>query len=167
MGVGRYDGAPGATAELIFTDAGEPGRSRDFAAIRIRNAAGQVVLDVAGTLDQGNYQALGNCGCREDRGECNQPCTASRALDINTFEHWGSKTPGQPRVFLGRNEVFPDPEGRLHILLFDTLGQRIRDLFDAALVYSCKGQTAPCCGEMLVRAYAPITGCSALPCRRN
>jgi hypothetical protein len=53
-GTGWYNG-PGATAEWIFTDAGEPG-TRDRATITIRDARNRVVLTVSGYLDRGNHQ---------------------------------------------------------------------------------------------------------------
>ncbi len=55
-GNGRYNGVSGATATWTFTDGGEPGR-RDRATIVIKNAAGQVVLSVSGTISNGNQQA--------------------------------------------------------------------------------------------------------------
>lgn len=58
-GTGRYNGVDGATVEFIFTDAGEPGRN-DRARILIRDAGGNVVLDVDGTLQFGNHQAHRN-----------------------------------------------------------------------------------------------------------
>ena len=59
-GTGRYDGAAGATIELRFTDAGEPGR-QDTATMTIRDAGGQVVLNVSNTLTFGNHQAHRGC----------------------------------------------------------------------------------------------------------
>jgi hypothetical protein len=58
MGTGRYNGESGATATWTFTDAGEPGRD-DFAQIVIRDAGGNIVLAVSGTLSGGNHQAHG------------------------------------------------------------------------------------------------------------
>ena len=55
-GEGRYNGEDGATIRFKFTDAGEPGR-RDFARIVIRDASGDVVLEVEGKLTFGNHQA--------------------------------------------------------------------------------------------------------------
>ena len=54
-GIGRYNGQP-ATAEWVFTDAGQPGRL-DTATIVIRDAAGDVVLDASGLISNGNQQA--------------------------------------------------------------------------------------------------------------
>ena len=55
-GTGRLNGEDGATAEWVFTDAGTAG-VEDHAAIIIRNASGEVVLDVSGTLTYGNHEA--------------------------------------------------------------------------------------------------------------
>ena len=55
-GTGRYNGVPGATAEWTFTDAGEPGVN-DVAKLLIKDAGGNTVLSVGGTLKQGNQQA--------------------------------------------------------------------------------------------------------------
>jgi hypothetical protein len=54
-GVGEYDGAPNATAQWTFTDAGEPGR-KDHMRITILAPGGGVVLNVDGNLDGGNHQ---------------------------------------------------------------------------------------------------------------
>jgi hypothetical protein len=55
-GTGDFDGAAGATANVTFTDAGEPG-SKDTAAIVIKDASGATVLSVSGNLAGGNQQA--------------------------------------------------------------------------------------------------------------
>jgi hypothetical protein len=55
-GSGRLNNEDGATAEWIFTDAGASG-VEDHAAITIRKASGEVVLDVSGTLTYGNHEA--------------------------------------------------------------------------------------------------------------
>jgi hypothetical protein len=55
-GTGRYNGAPGATAEWTFTDAGEPGRN-DRVKIVIKDAGGATVLTLDSTLQRGNHQA--------------------------------------------------------------------------------------------------------------
>jgi hypothetical protein len=55
-GNGRYSGAPGATAQWVFTDAGEGG-SGDTASIQIWDAGGNLVLTVSGYLTFGNHQA--------------------------------------------------------------------------------------------------------------
>ena len=55
-GGGRYNGVSGATALWTFTDAGQPGRN-DTAAIRIFDAGGDLVLEVANNLNSGNHQA--------------------------------------------------------------------------------------------------------------
>lgn len=55
-GVGKYNGAAGATASWKFTDAGEPGTS-DTAQITIWDANGNQVLTVSGPLEKGNHQA--------------------------------------------------------------------------------------------------------------
>jgi hypothetical protein len=56
FGTGLLDGAPGATANWTFTDAGEPG-SKDTATIVIKDSLGKVVLTVSGKLVFGNQQA--------------------------------------------------------------------------------------------------------------
>ena len=55
-GTGRYNGVEGATIELTFTDDGEPGAD-DVATMTIRDADGNVVLEVSGELRHGNHQA--------------------------------------------------------------------------------------------------------------
>ncbi|HJU43075.1 MAG TPA: hypothetical protein VJ691_09690, partial [Vicinamibacterales bacterium] len=55
-GTGQYNGQPGATITWRFTDAGEPGRN-DYASIVIKDAGGNIVLVVTGTLNNGNHQA--------------------------------------------------------------------------------------------------------------
>jgi hypothetical protein len=55
-GTGSFNGVPGATANWLFTDAGEPG-NHDTATISVRDANGNTVLTVSGTLDSGNQQA--------------------------------------------------------------------------------------------------------------
>ena len=55
-GNGRYNGVSGATAEWVFTDAGEGG-SGDTATITIWDADGDEVLNVSGFLTFGNHQA--------------------------------------------------------------------------------------------------------------
>jgi hypothetical protein len=54
-GTGRYNGRP-ATAEWVFTDAGQPGRL-DTASIVIRDAGGAIVLSASGLVSNGNHQA--------------------------------------------------------------------------------------------------------------
>jgi uncharacterized repeat protein (TIGR01451 family) len=54
-GTGTYNRAPGAMAQWVMTDAGEPGRNDTFQ-IKITDASGNVVLDVSGKI-QGNHQA--------------------------------------------------------------------------------------------------------------
>jgi VCBS repeat-containing protein len=56
-GIGRYNGEPGATITWIFTDAGEPGKNNDYGEMTITDANGTVVLEVTGSLNQGNHQA--------------------------------------------------------------------------------------------------------------
>ena len=55
-GTGLYNGSPDATAEWTFTDAGEPG-DNDTATIIIKDADGNTVLSVSGSLNGGNNQA--------------------------------------------------------------------------------------------------------------
>ena len=54
-GVGRFNGASGATIDFVLTDAGEPGTG-DFAAYTIHDANGNLVLTASGNLDKGNQQ---------------------------------------------------------------------------------------------------------------
>ena len=59
-GTGRYNRQPGATAEWIFTDAGEPGINDRIRKLIIRDNSGAVVLSVPDpghTLTYGNHQA--------------------------------------------------------------------------------------------------------------
>ncbi len=55
-GTGLLDGAPGASANWTFTDAGEPG-TNDTTTIVIKDSDGTVVLSVSGDLESGNQQA--------------------------------------------------------------------------------------------------------------
>ncbi len=55
-GTGRYNKLSGYTASWTFKDAGEPGKD-DTAVIQIYDASGNLVLDVSGTLKDGNIQA--------------------------------------------------------------------------------------------------------------
>ena len=55
-GTGRLNGVSGATAEWTFLDSGEPGRN-DIARIIIRDANGNVVLNVVSVAKGGNLQA--------------------------------------------------------------------------------------------------------------
>jgi hypothetical protein len=56
-GTGRYNGNDGATAQLLFSDAGEPGIN-DGVALVIKDINGNVVLNVSlTTLIHGNHQA--------------------------------------------------------------------------------------------------------------
>lgn len=55
-GTGRYNGEDGATIVFTFTDDGEPGVD-DTATLEIRDAAGNLVLQVSGEVDRGNHQA--------------------------------------------------------------------------------------------------------------
>ena len=56
-GSGLYNDEEEATAEWTFTDAGASG-VEDRAVMTIRNAAGEIVLEVSGTLTYGNHEAL-------------------------------------------------------------------------------------------------------------
>ena len=59
-GTRKLNGIPGATAEWIFTDAGEPG-DNDSASILIKDKNGKVVLDISdASLLKGNHQAHNN-----------------------------------------------------------------------------------------------------------
>jgi hypothetical protein len=55
-GTGRYNNESGATASWEFTDAGQPGVN-DTVRLVIEDAGGAVVLQVSGTLQNGNHQA--------------------------------------------------------------------------------------------------------------
>jgi hypothetical protein len=56
-GTGKLDHESGATASWEFTDAGEPGRNDRVKKLVIRDADGNVVLDVESKLCLGNHQA--------------------------------------------------------------------------------------------------------------
>jgi uncharacterized repeat protein (TIGR01451 family)/CSLREA domain-containing protein len=56
-GTGRWNGATGHTFEARVSDEGEPGRGRDTFAITVRNAQGEIVATVSGTLSSGNIQS--------------------------------------------------------------------------------------------------------------
>jgi hypothetical protein len=58
-GTGTVNGVTGATAQWTFTDAGDPG-SGDTAHITISDAAGKVILTIAGPVVRGNHQAFDN-----------------------------------------------------------------------------------------------------------
>ena len=53
-GIGRLNGAGGATIDFNLTDAGEPGKGADLATFSINGGA---TLAVSGLLDRGNHQA--------------------------------------------------------------------------------------------------------------
>jgi len=55
-GTGKLHGVGGATVQWTLTDHGEPGSS-DTASFKVTDAAGNVVLNVTGTLTGGNIQA--------------------------------------------------------------------------------------------------------------
>ena len=55
-GLGRFNGQSGYRVWFEFTDNGEPGK-KDFARIEIRDPNGNLVLFVAGNLNNGNHQA--------------------------------------------------------------------------------------------------------------
>ena len=55
-GRGIYNGKVGASAEWVFTDAGEPGR-RDTVALTITTPSGALALRVSGPLRLGDQQA--------------------------------------------------------------------------------------------------------------
>ena len=54
-GMGLLNGAPGASIEFLFTDAGEPGID-DWAEIVIRDSSSNVILNISGYLAKGNHQ---------------------------------------------------------------------------------------------------------------
>ena len=62
VGTGHLNGAPGASIEFEFVDAGEPGSS-DSASIMIRDASGALVLDAAGFIQSGNLQTHKDRAC--------------------------------------------------------------------------------------------------------
>lgn len=62
VGSGRYNGQAGATIEFELVDAGEPGTS-DSASIVIRDVSGNLVLDAAGFMSQGNLQTHKDRAC--------------------------------------------------------------------------------------------------------
>jgi len=58
VGVGELNGVAGSTVNFTFIDSGEPGGHNDMAAIQIRDASNNVVLDIPlSFLDKGNIQA--------------------------------------------------------------------------------------------------------------
>ena len=54
--MGRFNGVSGATIDVVFTDAGEPGLN-DLAVYTIRDADGNLILTASGNLNKGNQQA--------------------------------------------------------------------------------------------------------------
>lgn len=56
-GTGRYNDEEDATVEWTFTDAGASG-VEDRAVMTVRDAAGEVLLDVSATLTYGNHEAI-------------------------------------------------------------------------------------------------------------
>ena len=57
-GAGSWNGKSGYTFEARAGDRGEPGRGRDTFALVIKDSRGAVVLNVSGTLDDGNIEAI-------------------------------------------------------------------------------------------------------------
>jgi hypothetical protein len=57
-GVGKWNGSGGYTFEASATDGGEPGRHRDTFWLVIKDAHGNVVNDVSGSLEGGNIQSM-------------------------------------------------------------------------------------------------------------
>jgi hypothetical protein len=57
-GSGSWNGRAGYTFEVEAEERGEPARGRDVLRMVVRAADGGVVLDVAGTLEDGNIQSL-------------------------------------------------------------------------------------------------------------
>jgi hypothetical protein len=57
-GTGKWNGKPGYTFQATASDRGEPGRGRDTFSLLVRDAAGNVVVNVADTLDGGNVQSM-------------------------------------------------------------------------------------------------------------
>jgi hypothetical protein len=55
-GTGVYNGIDGATVSWKFTDAGKSAKD-DIGSITITDVNGNVVLDIIGNLQKGNYQA--------------------------------------------------------------------------------------------------------------
>lgn len=58
-GTGSYNGVSGATANWVFTDQGEPGKS-DTVHLKIVDGGGTTVVDIVGKLQVGNQQAHNN-----------------------------------------------------------------------------------------------------------
>jgi hypothetical protein len=56
-GTGKWNGKSGYTVQVTATDRGEPGRGRDTFLLVIRDGAGNIVAEFAGTLDAGNIQS--------------------------------------------------------------------------------------------------------------
>jgi hypothetical protein len=57
-GTGVWNGKAGYTFEARATDRGEPGRGRDVFALVVKDSRGTVVLNIKGTIDEGNIQAM-------------------------------------------------------------------------------------------------------------
>jgi hypothetical protein len=55
-GKGKYNGEAGASIYFVLTDAGEPGKN-DRARLLIRDADGDIVLNISAKLKSGNHQA--------------------------------------------------------------------------------------------------------------
>jgi hypothetical protein len=56
-GAGKWNGRAGYTFEAVATDQGEPGRRRDTFSLIVRDGAGNVVVNVNGSLGGGNIQS--------------------------------------------------------------------------------------------------------------
>ena len=57
-GTGVWNGRPGYSFEAVATDAGEPGRGRDWFAITVRDAGGDIVASVNAPISSGNIESL-------------------------------------------------------------------------------------------------------------
>jgi hypothetical protein len=56
-GTGKWNGKSGFSFQATATDQGEPGRRRDTFLLVVRDAAGNIVVNLAGILDAGNIQS--------------------------------------------------------------------------------------------------------------
>ena len=57
-GTGLWNGRSGYSFEVLATDAGEPGRLRDWFAITVRDAGGHIVASVNAPISGGNIESL-------------------------------------------------------------------------------------------------------------
>jgi hypothetical protein len=56
-GTGKWNGRSRYAFEIVATDQGEPGRHRDTLSLIVKDASGNIVANVSGSLDGGNIQS--------------------------------------------------------------------------------------------------------------